>query len=372
MKSAFSKKLFLSVFLIAAALLAGCSAEKVEEPAASSVPLPTLVTPNATAIVLSPTTAPPQNTAPPLPVSTATRPPQAETVPETAAFISETFPDNSVLDAGKAFTKSFELKNTGSTTWTTAYALVLESNAQDETFDSPPQINFPQNVPPGGKITLEIPLTAPTSPGTYTTYWAVQNDYGQTIYVDGFQHVWAKIIVCASGQTCAPAPITGSTTSANNISASLKNVTFNDQITTVDFCMNLPDRQYNPSSAQAVSLQVDGQNIVAPSGGTQGVHCYQFVFPLTKSQAEQAESISLSIAQVRLLGGVKDPVGNCEAAKPALIARYPGLDFTCVLTMGSYYSNLKVPANLTREEANLIINDAIEKAINGPWVIKIK
>jgi hypothetical protein len=62
----------------------------------------------------------------------------------------------------------------------------------------------------------------------------------------------------------------------------------------------------------------------------------------------------------------------CEAVKPALKAQYPGLDFQCDYFSGNYYTGLQLPAGMSADEAHLIIVDAINGAIYGPWDLIIK
>jgi len=59
-------------------------------------------------------------------------------------------------------------------------------------------------------------------------------------------------------------------------------------------------------------------------------------------------------------------------AKPGLIAKYPGLGFQCNFNMAGYYTNLQLPAGMTREQAQQIIVDAVEGAIYGPWTLTVR
>jgi hypothetical protein len=56
--------------------------------------------------------------------------------------------------------------------------------------------------------------------------------------------------------------------------------------------------------------------------------------------------------------------------RPNLITRYPGLDFECARY--NYYNNLRLPAGMTKEEADRIILDAIQDAEYGPWELVTK
>lgn len=298
----------------------------------------------------------------------------SQTIPvsikDNASFVSETYPDNSVLKPGEKFVKTFEIKNVGATTWTTSYVLALNATPQNNALGSPLQINFPQETPSGGKIVIQIPLVAPTTPGTYTIYWALKNDHGETIPVDGGNNIWAKILVCDPSQPCNP-PIAGAAVAASGVSATLTNFTSGAQSAVASFCMTLPNRNYGPTPG-TVSLIVDQQTILASTGGSLEIGCFEFEFPLTAAQIQQAKTVAVSIPQVRIIGIPNDPNGTCQAVRPNLMAQYPGLDFQCHFSMAGYYTDLQLPNGMTSEQAQQIIFDAIEGAINGPWVLTVQ
>lgn len=100
--------------------------------------------------------------------------------------------------------------------------------------------------------------------------------------------------------------------------------------------------------------------------------CFEFEFPVTATQIQGAASIAVSIGQVRIIGGPNDPDGTCQTVRPNLMAQYPGLDFQCQFSMAGYYTNLQVPAGMTTEQAKQVIFDAIEGAINGPWLLTVR
>lgn len=336
-------------------LTTGCSTPPAPIPTATATSIPTL-------------TAVPTLTLTPLPSLTPTRP--AQTGEDKATFISETFPDYSILAPGEKFIKTWNIKNTGATTWNTSYTLVLDSTPQKEALGSPREIPFPQEVPPGAALSLSVPLTAPSAPGTYAVYWRLKNDREGAFGVDG-DRVWALILVCESGKSCTP-PVTGGATSRNGVSATLTSFKTGAQSSTVRFCMNLPNRNYGPASAASISILVDQQSILATTGGSLEVGCFEFEFPVSETQIAQAQNVVVSIGQVRILGGGNDPQGSCASARTGLMAQYPGLDFQCSFSSGGYYTGLQLPAGMTATQADVLIVDAIEGAIYGPWVLKVK
>lgn len=337
-------------------LLTGCLAP------ATATPVPTLTQPSPSAT--APSTATPQ----PTQTASPTRAPQ--TGRDSATFLSETYPDYAVVALGEQFLKTWELKNNGETTWyPDTYSLKLVSTPQHETLGSPAEIPLPQAVAPGEKVTLSIVLTAPTTPGIYAAYWSLMNERAQPFGVDG-DRLWVLIRVCETGKTCSAPQMSGST-AANGVSASLSGFTPGPQSATAQFCLTLPNRNYGPSPA-AVTLLIDGQAFLASAGSSLETGCFEFEFPVTETQISQVQTVAISIAQVRILGGVNDSQGACVNARASLMAQYPGLDFQCNFTAAGYYTALQLPTGMTASQADVIIVDTIEGAINGPWVLKVK
>jgi len=119
---------------------------------------------------------------------TATSRPQAC---DQAAFMDDvSVPDGSTLVAGSAFTKTWRLKNTGTCTWTSDYALVFSNG---NAMDGPSSQKLPGAVQPGQTIDVSVALKAPAEPGSYRGNWKLRNAAGvlfgvgpnaDTFYVD--------------------------------------------------------------------------------------------------------------------------------------------------------------------------------------------
>ncbi len=295
----------------------------------------------------------------------------AQTGKDTATFIKETYPDYSVLTPGEKFIKTWDVKNIGTSTWNMNYVLVVETTPQNDALGSPAEINFPQETQPGNTVTLSVSLTAPATSGTYSVYWKLENDRGETFGVDG-DRVWVTIMVCEAGKPCSPPP-SGGSTSANGVSVTLTNFTHDAQSATVDFCMAVPYRCYALGSP-APSLLVDQKPTPFLGGGTIAPWgCYEMKYQISAAEIKQARHIMLSIdSALRMSPPPGDPDAACQSARPTLMAQYPGLDFQCHFSMAGYYTDLQLPDGITREQAQQIIFDTIEGAIYGPWVLNIK
>jgi hypothetical protein len=103
----------------------------------------------------------------------AIQPPPASN--DSASFLSDiTLPDGISVNPNQAYVKTWRLKNTGSTTWGNGYQLVF---IRGEQMGSPTAVNVPTTAP-NAMVNLSINLTAPTAPGTHSSYWRLRNPQG--------------------------------------------------------------------------------------------------------------------------------------------------------------------------------------------------
>jgi hypothetical protein len=102
--------------------------------------------------------------------------------------------DNSAFKPEQSFAKIWQIKNTGTCTWTTGYSLVYASG---EAMSSPALIPLPNAVSPGETIDLRLNLIAPVTPKTYTGNWYLQDQSGAVFGLgpDGTQPIALTIIV---------------------------------------------------------------------------------------------------------------------------------------------------------------------------------
>ena len=112
-----------------------------------------------------------------------------------AQFIADvTVPDGTTFAQGATFQKTWRLKNIGTCTWTTSYALVFDSGNQ---LGAPSAVNFPTNVAPGQTVDLTVDMTAPSTDGHYLSYWKLRNA-SAVIFGIGYaanRPFWADIYV---------------------------------------------------------------------------------------------------------------------------------------------------------------------------------
>jgi len=172
------------------------------------------------------TTAPSQTPAPTTPAVTVTTAPITPTVATTQQattgapaaggganrmeFVADlTVPDGTNFKANETFVKTWRVKNSGTSTWSTAYVLAFSSGAQ---LDAPDTVPLPSQVAPGQTVDISVNMTAPEDPGNYIGFW-VMRDAGGTNFGIGpnaDQPIYVDINVgSGTSGTNTPVPTTG-------------------------------------------------------------------------------------------------------------------------------------------------------------------
>ena len=110
--------------------------------------------------------------------SAAPTPAPVTGVCDRGSFIADvTIPDGTTLVAGTPFTKTFRIRNVGTCTWTTSYAMIFVAG---NLLGAPSTvIGLPSSVAPGQTMDFSINMVAPTNPGHYRSYWRFRNASGQ-------------------------------------------------------------------------------------------------------------------------------------------------------------------------------------------------
>jgi uncharacterized protein YkwD len=144
---------------------------------------------------------------------TAAATPQTDCINKAAFYDDVTIPDGTALDANQSFTKTWRVRNEGSCSWDSGYALVYASGDLMKAAISNP---IPP-VAPGEIVDISVQLTAPAQAGAYTGYWQFQAASGETFGVGHKRTglMWIKIGVRSPGRgqpTASTTPITESCT----------------------------------------------------------------------------------------------------------------------------------------------------------------
>jgi hypothetical protein len=103
-----------------------------------------------------------------------------------AEYVADiTIPDGTDLAPGAAFTKTWRVQNTGTSVWTTNYALAFMAGAR---MGGPDAVPLTQSVGPGETIDISVNLVAPLESGNYQGFWEMRNAGGQlfpnAVFVD--------------------------------------------------------------------------------------------------------------------------------------------------------------------------------------------
>ena len=160
-------------------------------PVATATPLPPTLTPVPS---LTPVILPSSTPLPPTPVATNT-----PSVPCLyAGFVKDvTVPDGSSFTPNVSFTKTWELLNKGTCTWTTGFSLVFSSG---DAMNGPASVAFDKEIKPGQTVDLSIKLFAPSAAGSYAGYYKLRDDKGVTfgLGADGSNTFYVKINVAVA------------------------------------------------------------------------------------------------------------------------------------------------------------------------------
>jgi len=94
-----------------------------------------------------------------------------------SGFVTETYPDGSILKPGEDFKKVWAVQNTGTCTWDDGYVFTFAAGDKLDGYDVP--IEFTKDfVKPGEVHNFAVNLTAHLAPGTYQGCWKMKDDHG--------------------------------------------------------------------------------------------------------------------------------------------------------------------------------------------------
>ncbi|MFN3307929.1 MAG: NBR1-Ig-like domain-containing protein [Anaerolineales bacterium] len=320
-------KFLRSLILMTILLIAGCGGGKEATPDPQAVLTAAAETANAkmTELALAtpiPTDTPiptptdtlaPTNTLPP-PTTAAPTQPAGSAVAERVEFVADvTIPDGTVFAPNQAFTKTWRLKNAGTTTWTTAYSLIFFSG---EKMGAPSAVPLPDNVPPNATVDVSVPMISPGAPGQYIGYYMLRNPQGKNFGLgpnaDQAFYVWINVAtdgtVIASPTPTGPTPTPGTpapgtpgvtATPTNTMApAAVSNPTISVNTTsytgTCPYTFVFPI-QFTVNQATAVTFRLEGGsgtpgvNLVLPEDRTEnlqpGLYSNQFELTITSSMS---------------------------------------------------------------------------------------
>jgi len=127
---------------------------------------------------------PPTQTQAPASTATATEPPVAQVTNAEGttialcdkyawdiATVDVNVPDNTVMSPGQEFVKTWKIKNTGACTWGEGYKLIY---SYGDKMNGAAQA-LTAAIAPGQEVDVSVSFKAPDLPGSYQSFWTLQN-----------------------------------------------------------------------------------------------------------------------------------------------------------------------------------------------------
>ncbi len=159
-----------------------------------------------------------------------------------------TVPDDTHMDAGQSFTKTWKFKNTGTCPWV-GYKLVFALGNQMGAPDSAP---VPQTLP-GDTVDISVDLVAPAADGNYAAYFTLHTDKDQYVPIGLEKTFWVKIIV-GKGSPPTAAPTSGSSSGGGNAGGGTINCKFSENGNYVSQLLSLINSARSAAKLPAVSV----------------------------------------------------------------------------------------------------------------------
>jgi len=130
---------------------------------------------------------PPTQTQAPEPTATATEPPVAQVTNAQGttialcdkyawdiATVDVNVPDNTAMSPGQEFVKTWKIKNIGACTWGEGYKLIYSYG--DKMSGAAQALTAA--IAPGEEVEVSVAFKAPNLPGSYQSFWTLQNPKG--------------------------------------------------------------------------------------------------------------------------------------------------------------------------------------------------
>lgn len=209
-------KKLLPIFLVFSLAMTSCITFGSETQATPTIYFITSTLPSTLSLAAFPTATATGTLMTLTPTLVITAPPNCKVA---AVLIEDvTIPDGAHVEAGQKFTKTWKFKNSGTCPWM-GYTLAFVSGERMSAPDSAP---VPQTLA-GHEVNISADLIAPSTDGSYTGYFELQDAKGNVVLIGLEKTFWVKIVVGAGGAPSTPAagggtPVSGATSSGNGAS----------------------------------------------------------------------------------------------------------------------------------------------------------
>jgi uncharacterized protein YkwD len=199
-----------TLLLLSGLLLASCisisSGQDIPTPAPQFV---TSTLPPTKSFFSLPSRTPPTSAATAATTPSTAAPTEPPNCTNVAVLMEDvTIPDDTRIEAGKTFTKTWRFKNTGTCHWS-SYAIHFLTGDRMGAPDSAP---IPDTLA-GSTVDISLELTAPAANGAYSGYFTLKTAEGDSILIGTEKTFWVKIVVGAGSASTPAATARPGTTS---------------------------------------------------------------------------------------------------------------------------------------------------------------
>jgi hypothetical protein len=176
-----------------------------------------------------------------------------------AAYVTDvTVPDDTEMEPGQDFIKTWRLRNTGSCDWESGYALNFVAGDQ---MGAPASVPVPPTAA-GSTVDVSVEMTAPDDPGTYRSNWRMQSDEG-TVF--GSQ-VYVRIVVPEPATATPTEEPEGPTNLQATVQANRRvRFTWDDAVGEVSYDYELFYSDGSVASSEASTLPADTTSWITDS-----------------------------------------------------------------------------------------------------------
>jgi uncharacterized protein YkwD len=192
---------------------------------------------------------------------------------DSALYVKDiTIPDNTQLKAGEPFTKTWQLRNTGTCIWNVRYALVFVGGEQMGAVVTTPL----SETPPGETLDVSIDLVAPAKDGAYTGLFELRNPKGRALDIGSVTSIWVKIAVWNVSIVLPPVAATTPLGPASSLTDVPGKVCKPQQ--NIDYIAQLLSLVNNArTEAKLAPLKISGQLSGVAQGHSDDMACNNFV-----------------------------------------------------------------------------------------------
>jgi hypothetical protein len=170
------RNLTLSVSLVLALMLTGCTSLRPSRPVAKETQLPVYVAPLR------------RDTATPVPTVGPSMPTQSADCTNVLSYLSDlTVPDGTHFNPGTSIEKKWQVQNSGTCNWIDGYTLKFVGGNALSAAETQKLVTTPN----GSEAVIEITFTAPQEPGEYESSWQAFDPHGNAFG----DKIFLKIIV---------------------------------------------------------------------------------------------------------------------------------------------------------------------------------